>query len=93
MVVVAVRGTLGVTDTLCDLCCESAPLRVGTTNGRVHSGFLKAAETLDAELADKVRALVLRGRYGLSEDAPKWLLCSDPHIPRRFPRFFRFDIL
>eukprot|EP00240_Pyramimonas_obovata_P001033 CAMPEP_0118928854 /NCGR_PEP_ID=MMETSP1169-20130426/6005_1 /TAXON_ID=36882 /ORGANISM="Pyramimonas obovata, Strain CCMP722" /LENGTH=479 /DNA_ID=CAMNT_0006870925 /DNA_START=363 /DNA_END=1799 /DNA_ORIENTATION=- len=66
MVVVAVRGTLGVSDTLCDLCCESAPLRVGSTAGRVHSGFLKAAETLDAELADKVAAILERyPRYRL----------------------------
>lgn len=39
MVVVAIRGTLGVSDTLCDLTCESAVfLLADGLKGEVHSG-------------------------------------------------------
>jgi hypothetical protein len=38
MVVVAVRGTLGVKDTICDLCCESTEMTFEGVSGRVHSG-------------------------------------------------------
>jgi hypothetical protein len=38
MVVVAIRGTLGVSDTLCDLTCESAEFIADGLQGEVHSG-------------------------------------------------------
>jgi len=62
-VVVALRGTSSMADTLADLVCEPAVVQLGGLDGIAHGGMLKAAQRLDATLASLVEA-------GLAKLAP-----------------------
>jgi len=67
LVVVAVRGTLGVSDTLCDVACTGVALELPDgAAGEAHAGFLRAARALDDLLRPVVRrALLLAPGYQL----------------------------
>mmetsp|Transcript_15599 Transcript_15599/g.30185 ORF Transcript_15599/g.30185 Transcript_15599/m.30185 type:complete len:509 (+) Transcript_15599:106-1632(+) len=60
-IVVTIRGTMRLQDVVTDLCCEETPFSIidddgKTLSGSVHSGFLLAAENIQAEVQHVVEA-------------------------------------
>mmetsp|Transcript_108414 Transcript_108414/g.171059 ORF Transcript_108414/g.171059 Transcript_108414/m.171059 type:complete len:533 (+) Transcript_108414:57-1655(+) len=75
-VVIALRGTCSVTDALTDLVCEAVPIQLGGHDGLAHGGMLRAAQRLDAELAELAQLGISHLRTEGSTVAPRIIVCG-----------------